>query len=241
MTAVDTMTRAALLVLAAALVGGCSTGGEAPGDGASPPASLSSPPGSAAVTLPAPRSDGPVSVEQALAARRSVREFAARSVTLSEVAQLVWAAQGVTEPGTGYRAAPSAGALYPLEVYVVAAGVEGLAAGVYRYGPGDHSLTRVRDTADTAALARAALSQEAVADAPAVLAIAAVFERTTVKYGERGRQYVHMEAGHAAQNVYLQAAALGLGTVAIGAFDDSAVSALLSLRDGARVATACGS
>jgi SagB-type dehydrogenase family enzyme len=164
-----------------------------------------------------------MSLEQALLLRRSVRAFAAAPVTLAEAAQLLWAAQGITDRGRGYRAAPSAGALYPLVVYVVAERVTGLSSGVYRYVPEAHALARVSATSAQQDLYRAALSQSAVGEAPAALVFSAVFERTTRKYGARGRQYVFLEAGHAAQNVYLQATALGLGTVVIGAFDDDAV------------------
>ena len=228
--ALDATVRGVLLLLAAGLLSGCSTGGEAPSDDASPTASPQ--PDAAAVALPGPSLDGPLSVEEALAGRRSVRDYADVPVTLEEAAQLLWAAQGVTEPGTGFRSAPSAGALYPLEVYLAASRIEGLSAGVYRYSPAGHTLSRVRDSVEIAELSRAALSEDAIVQAPAVLVIAAVFERTTVKYGERGRRYVHMEAGHAAQNVYLQGVALGLGTVVIGAFDDDAVRSAVGLGAG---------
>jgi SagB-type dehydrogenase family enzyme len=241
MTVRSAAARGALLLLAAALIGGCAAGGDGPDDGPSPPASspaTPSPPVSspradaAAVPLPEPRPSGPVSLEEAIAARRSVRDFAAEPVTLEQAAQLLWAAQGVTDPASGHRSAPSAGALYPLEVYLVAARVDGLAAGVYRYVPAGHQLLPAGAAADPAALARAALAQDFIARAPVVLVITAVPERTAAKYGERARRYVDMEAGHAAQNVYLQAAALGLGTVTVGAFDDAAVSEFLGLGAG---------
>lgn len=176
------------------------------------------PPAPDAIALPAPRTDGETSVEAALLGRRSVRSYRDEPLALADVAQLLWAAQGVTEPTRGLRTAPSAGALYPLDVYVVAAKVEGLAAGVYRYHPGTHSLTPVKDGDQ-----RDALEEATARQAPAVLVISAVYERTTVKYGERGIRYVHMEAGHAAENALLQAVALGLGAVVMGAIDDDAV------------------
>jgi SagB-type dehydrogenase family enzyme len=175
-------------------------------------------PAPGAIALPAPRTDSETSLEAALLGRRSVRSYRDEPLTLADVAQLLWAAQGITEPTRGLRTAPSAGALYPLDVYVVAAKVEGLAAGVYRYHPGTHSLTPVKDGDQ-----RDALEEATARQAPVVLVISAVYERTTVKYGERGIRYVHMEAGHAAENALLQAVALGLGAVVMGAIDDDAV------------------
>jgi SagB-type dehydrogenase family enzyme len=147
---------------------------------------------------------------------------------LADVGQVLWAAQGITND-RGYRTTPSAGALYPLEVYVVAGSVVDLEAGVYRYRPDGHLLVRIGGGDRRADLQAAAVDQASVGDAPATLVIAAVPERTTAKYGERGTRYVAMEAGHAAENVYLQAAALNLGTVAIGAFDDDRVEEILML------------
>ncbi|MHC4472871.1 MAG: SagB/ThcOx family dehydrogenase [Planctomycetota bacterium] len=192
------------------------------------------PPGEASgVALPAPEKDGRVSVEKALAGRRSVRAYGEGPLTLAEVSQLLWAAQGVTNP-RGFRTAPSAGALYPLEVYLVAANVTGLPAGVYRYRPREHDLTKVLDGDRRAELAAAALRQTAIEDGAAVLVIAAVYERTAKKYGDRAVRYVHMEVGHAAQNVYLQAGALGLGTVMIGAFHDDKVRKVLGMGEDER-------
>lgn len=180
------------------------------------------------IRLPPPRSDGPLSVEAALRSRRSVRHYSPGPLSLAEVGQLLWAAQGVTSP-EGLRTAPSAGALYPLEVYLAAGEVTELAAGVYKYRPADHTLALVAEGDVRFALQRAALDQSAVGEGAAAIVIAAVFQRTTRKYGERGIGYVHAEAGAAAENVYLQAEALGLGTVYIGAFYDDKVRAVLSL------------
>jgi len=180
------------------------------------------------VRLPAAATDGPTSVEQALHARRSVREFAAAPLSLREAAQLLWAAQGRNRPAGG-RTAPSAGALYPLEVHLVAGRVEGLAPAAYRYDADAHSLSPQVAGDLRQRLAQAARAQTWLADAPAILVITAVPERTARKYGDRATRYIHMEVGHAAQNVYLQAAASGLGTVVVGAFDDAAVAALLEL------------
>jgi SagB-type dehydrogenase family enzyme len=176
-----------------------------------------------AIALPTPRTNSETSLEAALLGRRSVRSYRDEPLALAEIGQLLWAAQGITDPARGYRTAPSAGALYPLEVYLVAGKVEGLPSGVYRYNPGAHSLTLVKEGDQRDALYGAALRQAPVRQAPAVLVIANVYERTTGKYGERGVRYVHLEAGHAAQNALLQAVALGLGAVVIGAFDDDGV------------------
>lgn len=180
------------------------------------------------VYLPPPRSEGGYSVEQALSSRRSVRMYAPRPVSLSDMSQILWSCQGISGPG-GFRTAPSAGALYPLEVYLVAGEVEGLSPGIYHYLPADHTLVAIRSGDFRNELAESALNQTAVRDAPAVLVITAVYDRTTGKYGERGIRYVDMEAGHAAENVYLQAGSLGIGTVSIGAFHDGGVQGILLL------------
>ncbi len=194
------------------------------------------------IPLPPVRHDGTVSVERALSERRSVREFSGARLTLEEIAQLLWAAQGITKPGDrpsgwnaawtwmgGRRTAPSAGALYPLELYLLAGAVADLAVGLYRYVPQSHALTRVRDGDLRARLAGAALDQRAIGVAPALLVITAVYPRTAVKYGDRAERYVHIEVGSAAQNVYLEAEALGLGTLFVGAFHDAAVTEALGL------------
>ena len=171
------------------------------------------------VQLAPARLKGAVSVEEALQQRRSVRTYSHASLGLEDVAQVLWAAQGVTRP-SGYRTTPSAGALQPLVIYLVAGKVADLAPGVYRYEPGEHALVLTRKGDLRGALAASALGQRPVQEAPAVVVIAADYERTARKYGTRAQRYVHMEAGHAAQNVYLQATARGLGTVLVGAFDD---------------------
>lgn len=180
------------------------------------------------IELPGPIHDGTTSLEQTLLQRRSVREYAQQPLTLAEVSQLLWAAQGITHSG-GKRTAPSAGALYPLEVYLLAGEVEGLPQGIYRYLPGEHALTRTVQADRRSALSQAALDQEAVAQAPAVIVLSGIYERTTMKYGDRGIRYVHMEVGSAAQNLYLQAVSMDLGTVFIGAFHDEEVMKVLSL------------
>jgi SagB-type dehydrogenase family enzyme len=185
------------------------------------------------IELPPPDTRGTLTLEQTLLTRRSVREYRRGSLTLAQVSQLLWAAQGTTSR-TGFRTAPSAGALYPLEVYLVAGDVEGLAAGVYRYASRRHELHVVSTGDERPSLANAALGQACVKDAAATLALLSVHERTTGKYGNRGIRYAHIEAGHAAQNILLQAVALGLGAVPVGAFDDDAVTQVLGPRENAK-------
>lgn len=180
------------------------------------------------VPLPAPGMDCGVSLERALQGRRSVREYLDEPITLAQLAQLAWAAQGQTHPD-GPRTAPSAGALFPLETYIAAGRVDGLAAGVYVYQPASHCLLR-RSAADPrAALAEAALGQDWIRESAAVFVFTSVDARITGKYGEQGLRFVDMEAGHAAQNLALQAQALGLGTCMVGAFDETQVARLLGL------------
>ncbi|HID91006.1 TPA: SagB/ThcOx family dehydrogenase, partial [Candidatus Bathyarchaeota archaeon] len=145
------------------------------------------------IRLPTPRYESDVSIEEALLRRRSVRSYRDEPMTLQEVSQLLWAAQGITDP-RGFRTAPSAGALYPLVLYVVVGNVEGLEKGVYRYGPHKHGIVKVLDGDRRAELAGAALGQEWVKNGAIDLVITAVYERTTRKYGDRGIRYVHMEA-----------------------------------------------
>lgn len=180
------------------------------------------------IHLPAPAIADGMPLAQALAQRRSVRNFGAGGLTLAQAGQLLWAAQGTTSRD-GLRTAPSAGALYPLEIHLVAGAVAALDGGIYHYEPRHHVLTPVRGGDARAALAAAALDQPWVRNAAVVLACSGVYARTGVKYGRRGERYVHLEAGHAAQNVFLQATGLGLHTVVVGAFDDDAVRAALHL------------
>jgi len=180
------------------------------------------------INLPEPQYDSDVSIEQSLLNRRSIRSYTGEPLTLEEVSQLLWAAQGITD-ARGFRTAPSAGALYPLEVYVLAGDVEGLTSGVYRYEPDEHQLTKIIDGDKRAELADASLAQPWVKEGAISIVFTAVYERTTSKYGDRGIRYVHMEAGHAAQNLCLQATAMGLGVVTVGAFDDEQVTKALNI------------
>jgi SagB-type dehydrogenase family enzyme len=187
------------------------------------------------IKLPKPALTGKLSVEAAMAAKKSVRDFTAAPLTEAQVSQLLWAANGnlphdaVT--GATTKVIPSAGGLYPLEVYLVTGRntVGKIPAGVYRYNPGNNSLQAVAAGDNRALLAHAALSQMWMAKAPALIVIGAVFQRTTVKYGNRGLQYIFMEAGSATQNLYLEAESLRLHAGAVGAFQDAQVSGVLKL------------
>jgi SagB-type dehydrogenase family enzyme len=186
------------------------------------------------IRLPTPLVAGAVSIEEVLRERRSVREYRSESISIQAVSQLLWAAQGVTGPD-GRRTAPSAGALYPLEVYLVAGWVEDLEAGVYRYGPLDHDLGVVVSGDVRGPLAAAAGGQPQVASGAATIAITANYSRTTREYGDRGVRYVQMEVGHVVENIHLQAIPLGLGTVIIGAFDDNETKQVLSVAESEEV------
>ncbi len=175
------------------------------------------------IKLPQVKIKGNVSVEETLNKRRSVREFKKDNLSLEQLSQLLWAAQGITEKRRGFRTAPSAGALYPMEVYLLSP------EGFYRYIPASHSLVIIDQKDLRPPLSEAAFSQDSVALAQADFVICAVYDKITVRYGERGIRYAHIEAGHIAQNIHLQAVALGLGSVPIGAFDDAAVKKLLGL------------
>ncbi len=189
------------------------------------------------IQLPSPRLESNFSIEEVMLKRRSHRNYVKSSISLDDLSQVLWAAYGITKPDKsrdiyrgGFRAAPSAGATFPLEVYVIAGKVKGIEPGVYKYISDGHKIIRVINEDVRADLAKAALSQEMIEDAPASLFFTAIFERTTQRYGDRGRErYVCMEMGHVGQNVYLQVEALGLGTCAIGAFNDAKVAEVMQL------------
>ena len=182
------------------------------------------------IKLPEPDYDSKTSVEKALLERRSVRGYKKESLTLTEVSQLLWAAQGITNR-RGFRTAPSAGALYPLEVYLVVGDVNDLPEGIYQYKPHKHELLKIADGDKISDLCTAALGQGCIKQCAAAIVFSAVYERTTKKYGERGIKYVHMEVGHAAQNVHLQVVSLNLGTVVVGAFNDNEVKRIMDMTD----------
>jgi SagB-type dehydrogenase family enzyme len=181
------------------------------------------------IKLPGPKEKGPISLEEAINQRRSLRDYRPGPLSLEEASQLLWAASG---SNLHRRTAPSAGATYPLETYLAAGEVEGLAVALYRYLPSGHALEMARDEDVRKKLSRAALGQGMISRAPVDIVIAAEYGRTAARYGQRAVRYVHMEAGHAGQNISLQAVALGLGTVMVGAFDDNEVREVLGIREG---------
>ncbi len=182
------------------------------------------------IQLPQPALTGQVSVEAALKARRTIRSFASRSLDLAQVSQLLWATQGITDP-RGLRTSPSAGATYPLEIYLVAGdrGVKDLDPGVYRYLPGNHALALTLKGDLRARVAQASLNQSWMATAPVIVVLAAEYSRCTRRYGQRGVMYTHMESGLAGENLFLQAEAVGLGAGIVGAFEDQNLHRVLGL------------
>jgi len=176
-------------------------------------------------------SDSGVPLERAIRGRRSVRGFSSEPISLDQLSLILWSAQGITGPERGLRAVPSAGATFPLELFIVVkrGGVEGLKEGVYRYISDKHALEPLLEDDVSPALAQAALGQGFVERAPVNVIIAAEHGRTARVYGQRGVRYVHMEAGHAGQNIALEAEALGLGTVMVGAFEDMLVKKVVGM------------
>ncbi len=181
--------------------------------------------------LPNPKTKGDISVEQAIQSRRSFRSFSAEAVGLVHLSQLLWAAQGITEDSGGLRSVPSAGALYPTEIYAVSGRdtVEGLEPGIHQYRPAIHGVDRISGRDIRQDLGRASLSQMWMANAPVVLVICSEYERVTGKYGQRGVRYAMIEAGHVAENIFLQARASGLAAGIVGAFMDDEVVKVMDI------------
>lgn len=188
-------------------------------------------PDAARVSLPAPHLAGGQPLWSVLKRRRSVRRYAEGAITMEELSQLLWASQGITRyrQGFGFRTAPSAGALYPIETYIIANAVESLESGAYHYSVPRHTLDTLRLGDLAAEAAHAALDQRICLDAPLVFVWTAVYERSKWKYGQRAYRYIYLDAGHIAQNMALAAVSLGLGTCQIGALYDDEVNALVSV------------
>lgn len=183
------------------------------------------------VSLPEPRYESKMSIEEAILKRRSVRNYSNEPLELDEISQLLWSAQGITDEESNFRTAPSAGALYGLELFIVVGNVSSLEDGIYKYDPFTHTIMKHIEGDYINELSLAALGQSCVNDGAVDIVIAGVYDRITQKYGERGIRYTHMESGHAAQNIYLQAEALGLGTVVVGAFMDERVKEVIGMKD----------
>ena len=182
------------------------------------------------IDLPKPLYKSKISVEESLKSRRSIRAYRNEPLTITEISQLLWATQGITV-GTQKRTAPSAGATYPLEIYVVVGDVKHLEHGLYHYNPRNHTIIKEKEGDLRGDLVDAAMGADMIRKAPISLIVAAIYSRTTDRYGERGIRYVYMEVGHVGQNIHLQAETLGLGTVIIGAFYDNKVKEILGIRE----------
>ncbi len=180
------------------------------------------------IILPNPKKTWNLTVEEALQQRRSIRSFQDSYLTMDELGQILWAAQGITDDNYK-RTAPSAWATYPLEIYVAVNNVEDIHQWVYYYDNKNHELKRIVKGNVSDELTSAALGQSFVGDAAVNFIIAGKYERTTLRYSDRWKQYVHMEVGHVGQNIYLQCEALDLWTVAIGAFNDEEVRQILDV------------
>ena len=211
------LTADALMLLAAVLMAGSVLGGGGEMD-------------KKVIKLPAVKISRALGVEEAISKRRSRRRLKGTSLDQGKLSHLLWAGQGITNR-EGFRAAPSAGATFPLTIYVVIGNVEAIPAGLYRYQPDSHCLEALSKGDLRKDLSQAALGQAMIAEAPVSIVIAADYSRTTDRYGQRGRRYVDMEVGHAGQNIYLECEVLGLGTCAVGAFNDKTVKELLGIAE----------
>ena len=185
-------------------------------------------PASEPIRLPLPDEKGTMSVAESLRKRKSVRNYNNTPLSLAELSQLLWAGQGLTN-SAGHRTSPSAGGLYPMELFALISLVDDIECGTYRYDPVNHTINLHISGDSRQELADAALQQECLMKCPASIIIAADIARLAWKYSERAERYVFMEAGHVSQNIYLQAAAMNIGTVAVGAFFDDRVRAVLKL------------
>lgn len=186
--------------------------------------------GARMIKLPKPKYQG-MSLEEALIKRRSVRTYTEKPVTIGQLSQLLFAAQGITGRvyGKPLRAAPSAGALYPFEIYLIVNNVEDIPPGIYHYAIKEHALEEIKQGDFRIQIIDAGWEQNMLGTSGVTFALSAVFDRIRSKYGERGMRYIYMEAGHISQNIYLQATSLGLGSVAVGAFSDKDVNKLMGL------------
>ncbi len=183
------------------------------------------------MNLPKPVTDGNVSLEQTIKNRRTIRSFESKSLGIEQLSQILWAAQGITEDRGFKRAAPSGGALYPMDIYTVTGsnGVENLNPGIYHYEPANHSVNLITEGDLRNEVASASLWQSWMSRAPVNLVVTADYSRICSKYGERGVRYAMIEAGHVGQNIFLQAVAIGLGAGIVGAFDDNKLISIMNI------------
>jgi len=183
------------------------------------------------ITLPAPMIQSSTSIEKAIKERRSVRSYKNIPLSIEEISQLLWAGQGITDPISKYRSYPSAGALYPLELYIVINKAKSIEKGFYKYDPNKHALIKITERNITDEITQAALNQEFIKESAIIFIYTAITSKTTSRYGERGLRYIYMEAGHAAQNIYLQSVSLKIGVVVIGAFKDQEIKKIMNLKE----------
>ena len=181
------------------------------------------------IFLPSPVYQGEISVEQCLYSRRSHRQYSDKTTSLDKLSQLLWAAQGISDNQSGFRTSPSAGALFPFTVYLQVMDVHKLSPGIYSYYPDGHFIKLIEPGNFKDDIANAALGQNWIKQANLIIFLAADFNITTAVYGSRGERYVWMEAGHIAQNIYLQSTSLNLGSVAVGAYRDQQINEILNL------------
>ncbi|MFN4245095.1 MAG: SagB/ThcOx family dehydrogenase [Brevinematia bacterium] len=181
------------------------------------------------IKLPDVKKDSNFSLETAIYKRRSIRNYSHKTLKIEDISTILWAGQGITLEKEGLRSVPSAGALYPIELYLVSYKVENLKPGVYKYFPHNHHIKLTKEGDFRESLFSACLLQEWIRECNASIVISAIFERTTKKYGERGKKYVYIEAGCVAQNIHLVSERLGIGTVIVGAFSENEVKKIISM------------
>jgi SagB-type dehydrogenase family enzyme len=180
------------------------------------------------IRLPEPELKGNITVEEAILRRRCIRRFRDKELNITQLSKLLWAGYGITDKENYLKAAPSAGALYPCDLFSVAGKIKNIKSGVYHYYPKEHALLKILDGDRRAFLATAALGQNFISQAPLSIVITAEYPRINIKYGQRGIRYAHMEVGHIGENIFLQAISMGLGAVLVGAFYDVKVQEVLN-------------
>ncbi len=178
--------------------------------------------------LPTPKKIGDLSLGEVISSRRTKRDLIEESLSLADIAQILWAGQGITDPGKIKKSAPSAGAIYPFKIYLSAKNVEDLKEGIYKYLPQEHELKLINEKISED-IEKATFDQSFIKKAAVNLFLVADYKKTTESYGSRGRRYVHMEAGHIAQNICLQTESLSLSTVLVGSFDDEKMAEIFKL------------
>ena len=183
------------------------------------------------INLPKPSLKGEISFEEAVLKRRSVRSYSDEPLKIEEVSQLLWASQGITDFDYNFRTTPSAGALYPLSIYIVVENVENLDSGIYKYLPESHSVEKIKEGNFRNDIYENSLKQSSIKESSLIIIICADYQITRNKYKEHAEKYVHMESGHVGQNIYLQSVSLNLGVVAVGAFDNQEIKNIINSKE----------